>query len=570
MRLIGLIVAAELRQHLRDPLTIAAMVGVPLLVYPLLGIAGGKVAADMAKSGDEQVLDVGVIGTVDGLTLPENVRLVPGEDAETMVTTGVVKAAAKVDANGAEIWYSGKEKPGRDAADRLERALGDAARQRAPRQVISQDLLSPQQAVREQASRVVPALLLFTMLTGGLYTALDLVTGEKERGTIETTLTTAASRQAIVIAKYLCVFLFSVVGVLCSVASGYATARWVSGIEIPFSTVLLGTLLMLPACGIVSAVLVAAAAWVPDFKAGQVFTMPLLLVPLVLGGVAAVPGVALTPATALFPIANLALSLRELVAGRAPIVPLIITFVTTTGLAFGAIRWATAQLGREDVILGSRGPGQRRLRGDYRADAWVLYTVGFAGLWLVAMPLQAMDLRWGMFATQLGMILPLAMAAPAFVGLPLREVLRLNVPRWTAWIEAVVLGCFTPLLGFAALWIQGFVLPEPGDELTNALLDAGPIWVAIPLFAVLPGLCEEMFFRGAFFGLYRTHSSALAALIVSSIVFGIFHVEVYRMFPTAMIGFALGALSLRHKSVLPGMLAHAVNNAVALVGISFP
>lgn len=560
------VVEAELRQHLRDPLTIVAMVGVPLVAYPILGIAGNQIMESVKADEAAEVLDVVVTGDSTGLVLPPTLRRIDHPDPEVAVTTGAALAAVSVRADGADLWLTGNKQKSRNAAERLEDALDEAALAKAPRRLETNDTLSAAERARESASRVVPALLLFTMVTGGLYTALDLVTGEKERGTLETTLTTAASRRAIIAAKYLCVFLFSVVGVWLSVASGWASAHWVAGVEIPVSTAILGAVLMLPGCAFVSALLVAAAAWVPDFKAGQIYTMPLLLIPVALGGIAVMPGVELTPATALFPIANLALALREVVAGRFPALPLAITFATSTLLALGSIRWAAAQLGREDVILGSRTPGQRRLRGDYRLDAWWLFSLGLLGMWLVAVPLQAVNLVWGMVATQVGLLLTLALVAPAVVGLPVRETLRLVRPTARGVIEGLGLGLCTPLVGWAVLQVQGLVLPAPGNELVVALTEAGPLWVQLLVFALLPGVCEELMFRGAFFGLYRSKSTVWAALVVSSLAFGAFHVEVYRVLPTAAIGACLCALSIRHRSVIPGMLAHAVNNGIALIG----
>ncbi len=49
--------------------------------------------------------------------------------------------------------------------------------------------------------RLITAILVMLMLTGGSVAALDIIAGEKERGTLETLLTTAAGRTEIVAAK---------------------------------------------------------------------------------------------------------------------------------------------------------------------------------------------------------------------------------------------------------------------------------------------------------------------------------------------------------------------------------
>ena len=58
-------------------------------------------------------------------------------------------------------------------------------------------------------SKVLPVLLLLWAMTGAFYPAVDLCAGEKERGTLETLLSSPAERTEIVFGKLLTVMLFS-------------------------------------------------------------------------------------------------------------------------------------------------------------------------------------------------------------------------------------------------------------------------------------------------------------------------------------------------------------------------
>ena len=58
-------------------------------------------------------------------------------------------------------------------------------------------------------SKILPFLLLIWALTGAFYPAVDLCAGEKERGTLETLLSSPAERSEIVGGKLLTVMLFS-------------------------------------------------------------------------------------------------------------------------------------------------------------------------------------------------------------------------------------------------------------------------------------------------------------------------------------------------------------------------
>ena len=73
----------------------------------------------------------------------------------------------------------------------------------------SLDLAAEDQLAANLWSKLFPALLVIMAVTGAFYPAVDLVAGEKERGTMETLLICPASRREIVIGKFLTVMVFS-------------------------------------------------------------------------------------------------------------------------------------------------------------------------------------------------------------------------------------------------------------------------------------------------------------------------------------------------------------------------
>ena len=75
-------------------------------------------------------------------------------------------------------------------------------------------------------SKILPVLLLLWALTGAFYPAIDLCAGEKERGTLETLLSSPAGRSEIVLGKLLTIMLFSIVTALLNLASVAVTGCW--------------------------------------------------------------------------------------------------------------------------------------------------------------------------------------------------------------------------------------------------------------------------------------------------------------------------------------------------------
>ena len=78
---------------------------------------------------------------------------------------------------------------------------------------------------------------------------------------------------------------------------------------------------------------------------------------------------------------------------------------------------------------------------------------------------------------------------------------------------------------------------------------------------ILAPIVEEIVFRGIFFNLLNRKRSTLAAMIISSLVFGFLHAET--MVPTAVIGFVLCFIYHRTGSLILVMAGHMVNNLIA-------
>ncbi|MBS1312492.1 MAG: CPBP family intramembrane metalloprotease, partial [Subdoligranulum sp.] len=83
---------------------------------------------------------------------------------------------------------------------------------------------------------------------------------------------------------------------------------------------------------------------------------------------------------------------------------------------------------------------------------------------------------------------------------------------------------------------------------------------------VMPAIAEELLFRGAFKGLMRPCGSA-AAIFAPALLFGVLHLDLAQGLTAFACGVFLGWLAERSGSILPGMLLHLVNNALAFLTI---
>jgi len=94
----------------------------------------------------------------------------------------------------------------------------------------------------------------------------------------------------------------------------------------------------------------------------------------------------------------------------------------------------------------------------------------------------------------------------------------------------------------------------------------GEFFMAIVIMAFFPALFEEIFFRGTVQNLLeRWWKMPLLAILVSSLLFSLIHMSVYLFLSRALLGFVLGLMYQRSKNLWVNIIAHFLNNTVAVI-----
>jgi membrane protease YdiL (CAAX protease family) len=127
----------------------------------------------------------------------------------------------------------------------------------------------------------------------------------------------------------------------------------------------------------------------------------------------------------------------------------------------------------------------------------------------------------------------------------------------------MVAAAFTYLL-LAALYAALAGTPKQ-DDIASSF---GPVWVQIFLIVICAATSEELCFRGMLFGGLRRRLPAIAAALISGAIFGGLHAitGITAVPPLFIFGTILALLYERTGSIIPGILLHALNNSVALLG----
>lgn len=87
-------------------------------------------------------------------------------------------------------------------------------------------------------------------------------------------------------------------------------------------------------------------------------------------------------------------------------------------------------------------------------------------------------------------------------------------------------------------------------------------FINVVCVAILPAFCEEFIHRGVLMrGLFNS-VSVKHALIISSLCFGLMHLNIVQFFYATILGALIGFVSIVGKSIWPAMIIHFVNNFV--------
>ncbi len=207
--------------------------------------------------------------------------------------------------------------------------------------------------------RLFPMMIVIMAAMGTLYPAIEVVVGEREHETLESTLVLPTRRLHIMAAKYLAVAAGGVSAVFLNlfsmslvVGSTIFSAKKFQ--EIDFSFPLESIPLIFLAATLLSlffgAALILLASFTRNFREGQGFVTPFFIISFQPALIASFPGFELTPLTALIPIANVSLLFRDALNGNYSLLNISLVFLSLIICTILALWPAGRLFQREDFL----------------------------------------------------------------------------------------------------------------------------------------------------------------------------------------------------------------------------
>ena len=589
LRHVFLTLGKELREALRDRRTLAIMILLPLVVYPLLSMLAAQVAAGREKQREDRPSTIALAETGsfrDALIakIHENktlfVLLPAGTPAD--VEQGRLDLLVELDPQDTgklTVIFDGSRDESHIAEERLDGILAKSFPEGCAPSFLAQSRnVAPKARLGGYLlSKALPLFVVLMVLLGAFYPAIDVTAGERERGTLETVLCSPIRRFDLMFGKVLAVATLAALTGVLNLASMAITLMQILRLaaqnvvlDIPWGHALLSSLVIFPAALLFAAAFVALGATARTFKEAQTLLLPvyfLTVAPAMAGAIGEYP---LAGIIAWIPGMNITLLARDLLVGRATWSGGLATLASTLILSTVALA-AAARIYDSERLVAPTPRHQRRAglaaRTTNAGDAMELFALAFLLLYFVFLPIEKRHLASGLLASEWIGLFGLVWLFARMSGQTLTRVAGFSRPRARAVLGAALAGCSA---WAAVAIVSEWLLPVPKqmlEELRKSLvpLDGSRGFLStLLLVAASPAICEECLFRGPILRGLRTRFHATAAVVFTAVLFGLFHLDLYRLIPTTVLGVLLGFIALESGSIVPSMVAHFCNNAVLI------
>ena len=395
MNIILSIFKKELIVVLRDRRTLFFMVVIPVVVMPLLIFISLKFQEYQNKKSEEKTLNIALVNESgdtkirDYILNQKGVNLIEDIDADSLeagIKSDSLQGGLYIGRNflddistnqmGAiEIYYKSSDlmsKAKRRINNALEQYKNEIVTDRLSQYNLGQDLLEPIEIINRDMSTkketvgklvggLIPYMLVMFIFLGAMYPAIDLGAGEKERGSLETLLSSPATKFEITMGKLMVVSLTGLASGLISVIGISFPMYFIDNIPEQIKSTVLEIIspfmiisiifLMIPIAIFFASMLLSISFYARSFKEAQSLMGPLniaIIIPLML---TLGPGFEIDHVTALIPLVNVGLLTKEILAGSLEPIYFIETLSSLLFFAAIGIRFSVYWFNKENTIF---------------------------------------------------------------------------------------------------------------------------------------------------------------------------------------------------------------------------
>ena len=395
MNIIFSIFKKELIDVLRDRRTLFFMVVIPVVVMPVIIFISLKFQEYQNKKSEEKILNIALVNESEDTKIRDyilnqkGVNLIEDIDADSL-EAGIKSDSLqgglyigrdfleKISTNqigAVDIYFKSSDlmsKAKRRINNALEQYKNEIVADRLsqfnidkgllePIEIINRDMSTKKETLGKAVGGLIPYMLVMFIFLGAMYPAIDLGAGEKERGSLETLLSSPATKFEITMGKLMVVSLTGLASGLISVIGISFPLYFLDNIPDQIKSTVLEIInpfmivsivfLMIPIAIFFASMLLSISFYARSFKEAQSLMGPLniaVFIPLML---TLGPGIEIDHVTALIPLVNVGLLTKEILAGSLEPIYFIETLSSLLFFAAIGIRFSVYWFNKENTIF---------------------------------------------------------------------------------------------------------------------------------------------------------------------------------------------------------------------------
>lgn len=198
----------------------------------------------------------------------------------------------------------------------------------------------------------------------------------------------------------------------------------------------------------------------------------------------------------------------------------------------------------------------------------VFYLIGAIIFLTAGNMIQAWNFEMGLIITEYVFVLGLSFLILKYSHAPVKDYFHLKDVSMKTIVKTFFIVFFSLPIVMLLNLISLYVL----DLLGLALNYEMPMATEFPnliyqflIISISAGICEEIFFRGVIMTTLTDYFTPWKAIVLSAIMFGVFHFNIGNIFGPIYLGLVFGYLTIKTGSIIPAILGHMTNNGVAYV-----
>lgn len=387
----------ELKDTLRDRRTLMMMLVIPVLIFPIIMNVFVSISASFQKEAATKKIKIGMVGEKNNFLFQE-LNAVPATvgPKEIIIYKDTVSMLADLKNDSIQLGtfvpadfnqYLDSMKPApivfyhnatdmgmQERAEVYMKIIEDKAKQARfkklkideakvqPIVTEYRNIASDKEMIGKLAGGMLPYIFIAFGFIGCMYPAIDLFTGEKERGTIETLLTTPVARWQILFGKMGVVVLSGLTAATAALFGLFMSIEVLDVVDnkeileiihsiLSVKFILMLYSLLIPLTIFFAGVMIPIAVYAKSFKEAQSIITPLNIVMVLPAMVGFFPGIELNTVTACIPVVNIVLATKELIAGTLDFGLVALSFTVMLTLAVVAVIVSYKRFDKETNVV---------------------------------------------------------------------------------------------------------------------------------------------------------------------------------------------------------------------------